>query len=156
MCILRQVGVFRPVGGDWGGEAVCGRSVAGGFRRGGITDDTAEIPSACGRCNAGMQQSGSRSAGPNPRDARGTRRRSASGESSGHLSPRSHLKVRLPLRTRLRRLARGHAAKKLPRFFVTAQAVTNPSGILLVPLRRIVAMTVARPCVRPGTANVSG
>ena len=154
--ILRQAGVSRPVGCGWDGEAVCGRGVAGGFRRGSITSGTAEIPSACGRCDAGRGRSGNGSAGPNLRDASGTQRRNASGENSGRPRPRGHRKVSLPPRTRLRSLARGHAAEGFRRFSAIVPVVMSLPGILFTPLRRIVATTAARPCIRPATANVSG
>ena len=154
--ILRQARVSRPVGGGWGGEAVCGRSAAGGFRRSDITNGTAEIQSACGRCDVGRGRSGNGSAGPNPRDASGTRRRNANGENNGRLSPKSHRTMGLPPRTRLRSLVRGHAAESFRRFSATVPAVTSHSGILLVPRRRTVATTAARPCVRPETVSVSG
>lgn len=156
MHILRQAMVSRPVRDGWGGEAVCGRGATGGFRRGGITNGTAEIPSACGRCSDGRQRSGNGSAGPNPRDASGTRRRNASGDNNGHLNLKNHLKTSLPPRTRLRRLARGHAAESFQRFSATVPAVMIPLGILLAPLRRIAGTTAARPCTRPETANASG
>jgi hypothetical protein len=150
--ILRPTGVSRPVEGGWGGEAVCGRGVAGGFRRGGITNGTAKIRSACGRCGVGRGRSGNGSAGPKPRDASGMWRRNASDENSGRVSPPCPLKVS----PRQRSLARGHAAESFRRFSATVPAVTSPPGILLALWPRTVAMTAAGLCVRCETANGSG
>ena len=126
MRILRQAGVSRPGGGGWGGASVCGKNAAGGFRRNGITNGTAKTPSACGRCNAGMRRNGNRSVGPNPRDASDTRRQNASGENGGHLSPQRRPKTRPSPRTRLRSLARGHAAKKFSEAFCDRPGCYEP------------------------------
>ena len=96
MGILRQAGVFRPVGGGWGGEAVCGRGAAGGSRRGGITSGTVGSRNAWGKCGAGRQRSGNGSAAPNLGRASGMPRRNASGENSGHRRPNSHRKASPP------------------------------------------------------------
>jgi len=153
--ILRPAGVSRPVEDDWGGEAVCGRGVVGGFRRGGITNGTAKIPSAGGRCGVGRRPSGNGSAAPRARDANGMRRRNASGENSGRLRPPSHRKVIPPLRRCPRSLARGHAEESFPRLSAIAPVVTSPSGILLALGPRTVAMTAAHACVGSETANGS-
>lgn len=154
--ILRPAGVSRPVGDDWGGEAVCGRGVVGGFRRGGTTNGTAKIPSAGGRCGDGRRPSGNGSADPNPGDASGMRRRNASDANSGRLRPPIHRSASRPQPRRLRSLARGHAEESFRRISATVPAVMSPSGILLALGRRIVATIAAQPCVRPETASVNG
>ena len=154
MRILQQFVVSRPVGGGWGGETVCGRGAAGGFRHGSITSSTVEIPSVCGKYAAGREQSGNGSAAPSLRDASDTPRRNVSGENGGQRRPRSRWKAS-PW-PRLRSLARGHAAEGIRRFSATVPAVMSRRGILLVPLRRIAATPAARPCIRRATANVSG
>jgi hypothetical protein len=154
MRILQQFVASRPVGGGWGGETVCGRGAAGGFRRGSITSSTVEIPSVCGKYAAGRERSGNGSVAPSLRDASDTPRRNVSGANGGQRRPRSRWKARPWPQTRS--LARGHAAENIQRFFVTVPAVMSRRGILLVPLRRIVATPAARPCVRPATVNASG
>jgi len=153
--ILRPAGVSRPVEGGWDGESVCGKGVAGDFRRGGVTNGTAKIPSAGGRCGVGRQPSGNGSAAPRARDASGMRRRNASGENSGRLRPPSHRKVNLPSRRRPRSPARGHAAESFRRISAIVPVVTSPSGILLAFRPRTVAMTAAHACVGSETANGS-
>ena len=159
-CILRQTGAFRPAGGGWGGEAVCGRGAAGGFRRGGITSGTAGSRNALRKCDAGRRRNGNRSADPNRAYASDMPRRNASGENGGHRRPSSHPKASPSSRTwrasRQRTPARGHAAEGIRRFFATVPAAMSPCGILLAHRRRTVATTAVRPCVGPGTANVSG
>ena len=84
MGILRQPGVSRPVGGGWGGDAVCGRGAGGGSRRGGITSDTAGSRNAWLRCGVGRQRSGNRSAACNL----GARQRHAEAERQRRKRPR--------------------------------------------------------------------
>jgi hypothetical protein len=154
--ILQPARVSRPVEGGWGGEAVCGRGVVGGFRRGGITNGTAKTRNAGRRCGVGRQPSGNASAAPRARDASGMPKRSASGENSGRLRPPSHRKVSPPSPRRPRRAARGHAEESSRRISVTVPAVMSPSGIRLALGRCIVATIAADACVRPETASVSG
>ncbi len=150
MGILRQPGVSRPVGGGWGGDAVCGRGASGGSRRGGITSDTAGSRNVWLRCGVGRRRSGNRSAACNLGRASGMRRRSGSGEND----PEGALPRRPGSQWRTR--ARGHAADGIPRFFATVPAVTSRREIRLARRRRIVGTTAAGPCTRPETANVSG
>jgi hypothetical protein len=160
MGILRQARTFRPVGGGWGGEAVCGRGAAGSFRRGGITSGTAGSRSVSRKCGAGRERSGNRSADPNPGHASDMPRRNASGANSGRLRPRSQPKARQPLglppRTRQPTPPRGHAAEGIRGFSVIVPAVMSRCGILLARRRRIVGTTAARPCIEPATASASG
>ena len=160
MGILRQAAVFRPVGGGWGGEAVCGRGAAGGFRRGGITSGTAGSRSVPRKCGAGRERSDNRSADPDLRHASDMPRRNVSGADSGRPRPESQRKagqaLGLPPRTRQPTPARGHAAEGTRRFFATAWAVMSRGGIRLARRHRIAGTSAARPCVRPATANASG
>lgn len=156
MGILRQAGTFRPVGGGWGGDAVCGRGAAEGFRHGGITNGTVRIRSAWGKCGAGRQRSGNRSVAPNLEPANDMPPRNANGENSGQRRPKRRRKVGLSSTLPLETPARGHAADGISRFFATAPGVMSRSGILLGPRHRIAAMAAVRPCVRRETANVSG
>ena len=156
MGILRQAGAFRPVGGGWGGEAVCGRGAAGGSRHGGITSGTAGSRNAWRKCGAGRRRSGNRSAGPNlrarQRHAEAERQRRKQRASAGPTPPEGEPAAADAPRS-LRVVTQQKASA---RFFATVPAVTSRRGILLAPRRRIVATTAARPCVRPATANASG
>jgi hypothetical protein len=156
MGILRQAGAARPVGGDWGGEAVCGRGAGEGSRRDSITNGTVGSRIASGKCGAGRERSGNGSAVRNLGHASDMWRRNASGENSGPRRLNRHRKASPLPKLHRRTLARGHAAGGIPRFFATVPAVMSPRGILLVPRRRIAGTTAARPCGRPTTANASG
>jgi hypothetical protein len=134
--ILQQAGRSGPAGRGWGGEAVCGRDAAGGFRRGSTTSGTVGSRNALGKCDAGRRRNGNRSADLNWRRASDMPKRNASGENGGRRRPRSCRKTRpppWPWRISHRRTpARGHAAGGMRRFFATVPAVTSHCGILRV------------------------
>jgi len=146
----------RPEGGVWDGGFAFARDAGGGFKHGGITNATARSRNAGGRCVAGRRPSGSENTEPRPPDANGTPKRNV-GDGRRRRPALTCRREAKPLRpTPPRTLARGHAAKGCPRFFVTDRVVMSHLGILPGWRLRTVATAAVRPWSRPGIASASG
>ena len=153
MCILRKTERVRPGGGGWGGEHACAKDAAGDFGRRSITNVTAEIRIAGGRCDVGKPPNGNASVGPNRKGDSGTRRPNA-GDGQRVLPQASHADATGSPPRRRSSPARGHAAEGSRRFFATVRGATKRR--LSSRMHAIATRPARRPCVKLRIASASG